>query len=81
MIKLTPMKLRRMGLGLRQVDIVLSTGLHTSRVSAIENELVTPSERELKLIDDYLSCVQRERNKIAAARKVAAQVEHLEVST
>ncbi len=71
MVKLTSMKLRRMGLGLRQIDVVLNTGIHSSRFSAIENELVTPSERELKLIDDYLSGVQRDRNRIAAARKAA----------
>ena len=81
MIKLTPMKLRRMSLGLRQVDIVLNTGIHTSRLSAIENELVTPSERELELIENYLSGVQRDRNLVAAARKAVAKAEHLEVPT
>ena len=79
MIKLTPMKLRRMGLGLRQVDIVLNTGIHTSRLSAIENELVTPSERELELVENYLSGVQRDRNLVAAARKGVSKAERLEV--
>ena len=72
MVRLTSMKLRRMSLGLRQVDVVLKTGLHASRLSAIENELVMPSERESKLIDDYFAGVQRERNRVTAARKSAA---------
>ncbi len=57
MVKLTPLKIRRMSLGLRQIDLVLGTGLQAARVSLIENELVTPSERELKLIEGFLSKV------------------------
>ena len=61
MVRLTSMKLRRMSLGLRQVDVVLKTGLHASRLSAIENELVVPSDRELKLIEDVFLNVQKNR--------------------
>ena len=61
MVRLTSMKLRRMSLGLRQVDVVLKTGLHASRLSAIENELVVPSDRELKLIEDFFLNVQKNR--------------------
>ena len=61
MVRLTSMKLRRMSLGLRQVDVVLKTGLHASRLSAIANELVVPSDRELKLIEDVFLNVQKNR--------------------
>lgn len=71
MIRLTTLKVRRMTLGLRQLDIVRATGIQPGRLSAIENELVTPLERELELIEKYLSGVQRDRNRIAAARKTA----------
>ncbi len=70
MVRLTSMKLRRMSLGLRQVDVVLKTGLHVSRLSAIENELVVPSDRELKLIEDVFLNVQKNR----ARERVEVQI-------
>lgn len=57
MVKLTPLKIRRMSLGLRQIDLVVGTGIQPSRLSLIENELVQASDRELKLIEGFLSKV------------------------
>lgn len=59
MVRLTSLKLRRMSLGLRQIDVVLSTGIHASRVSQIENELVTPSERESELLELFFQEAKR----------------------
>jgi hypothetical protein len=51
MVKITPLKLRRMALGLRQVDITMATGISPSRYSAIENELALPGNVEwLKIL-------------------------------
>ncbi len=55
MVKLTPLKILRMNLGLRQLDIARGTGIHPSRLSLIENELVLPSERESELIQRFLA--------------------------
>ncbi len=55
MIQLTTLKVRRMTLGVRQVDIVRATGIQPSRLSLIENELVVPSERESELIQRFLT--------------------------
>ena len=58
MVKLTAMKMRRMSLGLRQVDVSIGTGLHASKLSAIENELIEPTEQEREKIDTFLSKAQ-----------------------
>ena len=60
MIRLTTMKVRRMSLGLRQLDVVLATRIHPGRLSLIENERVQPTERELELIEAFLATVQKQ---------------------
>ena len=59
MIKLTALKMRRMSLGLRQIDVVLSTGIHQSKVRAIENELIQPTAREAELIDGFFNAMRK----------------------
>ena len=63
MIRLTTLKVRRMTLGLRQLDIVQATGIQPSRMSLIENENVQPTERELELIEGFLLSVQKNRSR------------------
>lgn len=70
MIRLTTMKVRRMSLGLRQLDVVLATGIHPGRLSLIENERVQPTERELELIEGFLATVQKQPNASQALRSV-----------
>ena len=64
MVKLTAMKMRRMSLGLRQVDISIGTGLHQSKLSAIENELVEPTGQEREKINAFLSQVQERASRM-----------------
>ncbi len=59
MIRLTTLKVRRMTLGLRQLDIVRATGIQPSRMSLIENEHVEPTEHELEAIERFLASVQQ----------------------
>ena len=54
MVKLTPLKIRRMSLGLRQVDVVIATGISQSRYSTIENELTRPNDTEREKIEVFL---------------------------
>lgn len=63
MIQLTTLKVRRMTLGVRQVDIVRATGIQSSRLSLIENEHVQPTQRELELIESFLLSVQKNRSR------------------
>ena len=76
MIKLTALKVRRMGYGLRQIDIVLGTGIHQSRYSQIENELVECSPQELELIENFFARNTEEKNAVGAPKGnlVGAQV-------
>ena len=55
MVKLTPLKIRRMSLGLRQVDVVIGTGISHSRYSSIENELTKPKDAESVRIKEFLA--------------------------
>ena len=71
MIQLTTLKVRRMTLGVRQVDIVRSTGIQPSRLSLIENEHVEATQRELELIEGFLTTVQKQRHASQALRSVA----------
>ena len=59
MVKLTALKMRRMSLGLRQVDVSIGTGIHQSKLSAIENELIEPTDREAELIDDFFNATRK----------------------
>ena len=59
MIRLTTLKVRRMTLGLRQLDIVRATGIQPSRMSLIENEHIEPTEHELEAIERFLASVQQ----------------------
>ena len=70
MIRLTTLKVRRMTLGVRQLDIVQATGIQPSRLSLIENEHVQPTQRELKLIEEFLSTVQKQNHDLQALRSV-----------
>jgi transcriptional regulator with XRE-family HTH domain len=54
MVKLTPLKIRRMSLGLRQLDVVIGTGISHSRYSSIENELTQPHDAEWARIQEFL---------------------------
>ncbi len=60
MVKLTSLKLRRMSLGLRQIDISLATEISPSRYSLIENELADPKPQEAELIEGFLTSVQKQ---------------------
>jgi transcriptional regulator with XRE-family HTH domain len=62
MVKLTLLKARRMTLGLRQLDVVLATGIQPGRMSLIENEHIQPTQRELELIEGFLTTVQKQRH-------------------
>ena len=62
MVRLTTLKVRRMTLGLRQLDVVLATGIQPGRMSLIENEHVQPTQRELELIEEFLSTVQKQNH-------------------
>ena len=55
MVKLTSLKLRRMSLGVRQIDVSLKTGITPSRYSLIENELAEPKPQEVELIEEFLT--------------------------
>ena len=66
MVKLTAMKMRRMSLGLRQVDVSIGTGLHASKLSAIENELVEPTDAEKEKINAFLSQAQERASQMRA---------------
>ena len=59
MVKLTAMKMRRMSLGLRQVDVSIGTGIHQSKLSAIENELMEPTDREAGLINTFFNAMRK----------------------
>lgn len=69
MIRLTTMKVRRMSLGLRQLDVVLDTGIHPGRMSLIENEHVQATQRELELIEQFLTAVQKRGHDPQAPRR------------
>ena len=62
MVKLTSLKLRRMSLGLRQVDVFLATGITPSRYSLIENELADPKPQEAELIEGFFTTAQKQSN-------------------
>ena len=62
MVKLTSLKMRRMSLGLRQIDISIETGITPSRYSLIENELAEPKPQEAELIEGFLTTVQKQRH-------------------
>ena len=66
MVKLTAMKMRRMSLGLRQVDVSIGTGLHASKLSAIENEHIEPTDQEWEKINAFLSKVQERASQMRA---------------
>lgn len=70
MIKLTALKIRRMSLGVRQVDVVIATGIQASRYSAIENELAPPRGAEMEAIELFLhQCsVRREFRRTGLAK-------------
>jgi len=70
MIRLTTLKVRRMTLGVRQLDIVRSTGIQPNRLSLIENERVQPTEHELELIEGFLATVQKEGHDSQILRSV-----------
>jgi hypothetical protein len=74
MVKLTPLKIRRMSLGLRQVDVVIATGIPSSRYSAIENELTPSRSAEREAIELFLA--QRRSNgqlkRVGAAKSLNA---------
>jgi predicted transcriptional regulator len=70
MIQLTTLKVRRMTLGVRQVDIVRATGIQPSRLSLIENEHVQPTQRELELIEGFLATVQKRSHDSQVLRSV-----------
>ncbi len=59
MVKLTSLKMRRMSLGLRQIDVVLATKIAASRYSLIENELAEPRRQEAELIEEFLVTAQK----------------------
>lgn len=59
MVKLTSLKLRRMSLGLRQIDVSLATGISPSRYSMIENELSEPKLEESEALEKFLIDVQK----------------------
>lgn len=71
MIRLTTLKVRRMTLGLRQLDIVQATGIQPSRMSLIENENVQPTERELELIENFLLSAQKNRSRERVGESVS----------
>lgn len=50
-------------MGLRQLDVVLATGIQPGRMSLIENEHVQPTQRELELIESFLLSVQKNRSR------------------
>lgn len=54
MVRLTAMKIRRMGAGVRQIDVKRDTGICTSRLSLLENGLAEPTERERGLIESFM---------------------------
>lgn len=58
MVKLTPLKIRRMSLGLRQIDVVMATGISPSRYSSIENELTRAGPVESERIESFLQRAQ-----------------------
>ena len=66
MVKLTHRKMRRMNLGLRQIDVVLATGIYASRFSAIENELVDPTEEERERIEAFFAKVEEQAPQMRA---------------
>ncbi len=72
MIRLTTLKVRRMTLGLRQLDIVQATGIQPSRMSLIENENVQPTERELELIENFLLSAQKNRSRERVEESVSS---------
>lgn len=58
MVKLTSLKLRRMSLGLRQIDVSIATKISPSRYSLIENELAAPKPQEAELIEGFFTTAQ-----------------------
>ena len=60
MVKLTSLKLRRMSLGLRQIDVSIATKISPSRYSLIENELAEPKPQEAELIEGFLTTMQKQ---------------------
>lgn len=68
MVKLTSLKMRRMSLGLRQIDVSIETGITPSRYSLIENELAEPKPQEAELIEKFLSAVQKQNHDLQALR-------------
>ena len=71
MVRLTTLKVRRMTLGLRQLDVVLATGIQPGRMSLIENEHVQPTQRELELIEGFLLSVQKNRSRQCVEESVS----------
>lgn len=69
MVKLTSLKMRRMSLGLRQIDVVLATKIAASRYSSIENELAEPKPQEAELIEGFLTAVQKRGHDPHAPRR------------
>lgn len=61
MVGLTAIKIRRMGAGVRQIDVRRGTGIQASRLSLIENGLAEPTERERQLIENFLLSVEKNR--------------------
>lgn len=59
MVKLTSLKLRRMSLGVRQVDVSIATKISPSRYSLIENELAEPKPQEAELLERFFTTVQK----------------------
>ncbi len=70
MVKLTSLKMRRMSLGLRQIDISIETGITPSRYSLIENELAEPKPQEAELIEEFLVTAQKRNHDSQALRSV-----------
>jgi transcriptional regulator with XRE-family HTH domain len=74
MVKLTSLKLRRMSLGVRQIDVSVETGITPSRYSLIENELVQPKPQEVELIEEFLTAVQKHGHDSRAPRREVRMV-------
>ncbi len=69
MVKLTSLKLRRMSLGVRQIDVSLATGISPSRYSLIENELTDPKPQEAELIEGFFTTTQKRGHDPQAPRR------------
>lgn len=74
MVRLTTLKVRRMTLGLRQLDVVTATGIQPGRMSLIENEHVQPTQRELELIEEFFTTVQKRGHDPQALRSATVNL-------